>query len=198
MVIGLTGGIATGKSSVASLLVSKGAQVIDVDQIAREAMLPGTVLFDAVIQHFGQTVRNDDGTLHRKKLGNIIFQDEKKRQLLEHLIHPVIRETMIKQIKWYEQKHPNTLIVVDIPLLYEGQYMSLFQEVMVVYAPVHIQLERLMHRDGFSEQEAQWRIDAQLNIEYKKKQAPIVIDNSGSWSKTEKQVTTFCKQKGLL
>ncbi|MEK3828024.1 dephospho-CoA kinase [Paenibacillus sp. FSL K6-1558] len=198
MNIGLTGGIATGKSSVSAYLASKGALLIDADVIAREVMLPGHPVLAAAVQRFGQAILNEDGTLNRKKLGSIVFQHPEERKALEAITHPAIRKEMRERAAAYELKHPDKLVVSDIPLLYESGLEEGFSEVMVVYVPRAVQLERLMNRDQMTQADAEARIAAQMDIERKKERADIVIDNSGSWAQTEKQLELFLTHKGLL
>ncbi|WP_339837473.1 dephospho-CoA kinase [Paenibacillus sp. FSL R7-0272] len=198
MNIGLTGGIATGKSSVSAYLASKGALLIDADVIAREVMLPGHPVLAAAVQRFGQAILNEDGTLNRKKLGSIVFQHPEERKALEAITHPAIRKEMRERAAAYELKHPDKLVVSDIPLLYESGLEEGFSEVMVVYVPRAVQLERLMNRDQMTQADAEARITAQMDIERKKERADIVIDNSGSWAQTEKQLELFLTHKGLL
>ncbi|WP_342417300.1 dephospho-CoA kinase [Paenibacillus sp. FSL R10-2782] len=197
MNIGLTGGIATGKSTVSALLVAKGALLIDADAIAREVMLPGHPVLMAVIQHFGQAVMNSDGTLHRKKLGEIVFEDPAQRQALNDITHPAIREEMRTRMGSYEREHPDKLILADIPLLYESGLESLYDEIMVVYVPRDVQLQRLMLRDGLTEEQAGLRLSAQMDIEQKRSLADIVIDNSGTQAETKQQIDQFWQRKGL-
>lgn len=198
MNIGLTGGIATGKSSVSAYLASKGALLIDADVIAREVMLPGHPVLAAAVQRFGQAILNEDGTLDRKKLGSIVFQHPEERKALEAITHPAIRKEMRERAAAYELNHPDKLVVSDIPLLYESGLEEGFTEVMVVYVPRAVQLERLMNRDQMTQADAEARIAAQMDIERKKERADIVIDNSGSWAQTEKQLESFLTHKGLL
>ncbi|SDL91607.1 dephospho-CoA kinase [Paenibacillus marchantiae] len=198
MNIGLTGGIATGKSSVSAFLASKGALLIDADVIAREVMLPGHPVLAAAVQRFGQAILNEDGTLDRKKLGSIVFQNPEERKALEAITHPAIRKEMRERAALYELEHPDKLVVSDIPLLYESGLEDGFEEVMVVYVPRSVQLERLMSRDGMTAEQADARIDVQMDIEDKKQRADVLIDNSGLWSETEQQLISFLHRKGLI
>jgi len=198
MNIGLTGGIATGKSSVSAFLASKGALLIDADVIAREVMLPGHPVLAAAVQRFGQAILNEDGTLDRKKLGSIVFQNPEERKALEAITHPAIRKEMRERAAVYELEHPDKLVVSDIPLLYESGLEDAFEEVMVVYVPRSVQRERLMSRDEMTAEQADARIDVQMDIEHKKQRADVVIDNSGLWSETEQQIISFLHRKGLL
>ncbi|MDN8589976.1 dephospho-CoA kinase [Paenibacillus sp. 11B] len=198
MNIGLTGGIATGKSSVSAFLASKGALLIDADVIAREVMMPGHPVLAAAVQRFGQAILNEDGTLDRKKLGSIVFQDPEERKALEAITHPAIRKEMRERAAMYELEHADKLVVSDIPLLYESGLEEGFEEVMVVYVPRSVQRERLMSRDAMTVEQADARINVQMDIEDKKQRADVVIDNSGLWSETEQQIISFLHRKGLL
>lgn len=197
MNIGLTGGIATGKSTVARLLTERGAILIDLDGIAREVVEPGQPSLDRIAERFGQAVLNENGTLDRKKLGSIVFADPEERKALEQILHPAIRAVMKERMAFHETADPHKLVVVDVPLLFESKLESYFQEIMVVYVPGDEQLERLMKRDNLSEEEAKKRLEAQMDIEDKKKRADILIDNSGSLACTEQQIERFWREKGL-
>lgn len=195
MNIGLTGGIATGKSTVSSMLTHRGAALVDADQIAREVVLPGEPALLEIAQHFGQAVMQDDGSLNRKALGKIVFADPAKRKQLENILHPRIRSLMLSRMEALEAENPHRLVVVDIPLLYESDLSHYFEQVLLVYVPPEVQLERLMKRDGLTEEEALQRIQNQMPIEKKKRLADIVIDNSGTIEETEKQVEAFLDGK---
>ncbi|WNR43280.1 dephospho-CoA kinase [Paenibacillus roseipurpureus] len=197
MNIGLTGGIACGKSTVSRMLVSRGALLVDADQIARDVVEPGSPVLEQVASHFGQVVIGSDGSLQRKKLGEIIFGSPEARKQLEAILHPPIRARMREQMTSYELEYPTKLVVVDVPLLIESNLVSMFQEIMVVYVPRPVQLERLMARDGLSLETAQLRLDAQMSIEEKRKMADVVIDNSGTLEETNKRVELFWAGKGL-
>lgn len=197
MNIGLTGGIATGKSTVASLLAERGANVIDLDRIAREIVEPGQPALARIAERFGQAVLREDGTLDRKKLGAIVFSDANERKALESITHPAIRAVMKERMAKYEQEEPEKLVVVDVPLLYESRLESYFDHVMVVYVPRDEQLRRLMHRDGISAEDARKRLDAQMDIEEKKSRADIVIDNTGDAEHTKRQIERWMRDRGL-
>jgi dephospho-CoA kinase len=196
MNMGLTGGIACGKSTVASMLVNLGAKLIDADQLAREVVMPGRPALLQIVERFGSQVMLPDGTLNRKALGAIIFNDPIARKDLEAITHPLIRQAMWDQMHQAEEAHIDTLIVVDVPLLYESGLQGYFQKVMVVYVSEKVQLLRLMGRDGLSLEAAELRLQSQMPIEQKKLLADIVIDNSGSLSDTEKQIQLFWQREG--
>jgi dephospho-CoA kinase len=196
MNIGLTGGIACGKSTVASMLVDLGAILIDADKLAREVVMPGRPALQQIAERFGQGLILPDGSLHRKALGEIVFNEPSARKDLEAITHPLIREAMWEQMRQAEAAEPERLVVVDVPLLYESGLQEYFQKVMVVYVPEEVQLKRLMERDAITFEAAQLRLKAQMPIEQKKLLANIVIDNSGDLSDTEQQIHLFWQRKG--
>ncbi|MEK5278814.1 MULTISPECIES: dephospho-CoA kinase [Paenibacillus] len=197
MIIGLTGGIASGKSTVSALLVNKGARLVDADVIAREVMLPGHEVLDAAAKQFGKEILFSDGTLNRAKLGEIVFQDPVALQTLNNLTHPAIRQEIKNRMYSMEQEEPKRLIIVDIPLLFESGLESLFHEIVVVYVPREVQITRLMERNRLSLEEAEARLNAQMDIEQKRNKADYIIDNSGDLAYTEQQVAVFWDRLGL-
>ncbi|TVY06926.1 dephospho-CoA kinase [Paenibacillus cremeus] len=198
MNIGLTGGIACGKSTVAAMLVGRGALLVDADRIAREVVEPGSPVLAQVIERFGADLLQPDGSLHRKKLGERVFGNREALSDLEGILHPPIRATIRARMEEYEMLHPDKLVVVDIPLLYESKLQWMVSQVMVVYVPRSVQLERLMIRDGITEEQAEKRLQSQLPIEDKRAMADMIIDNSGTLQDTERQVDTFWTERGLL
>jgi len=188
--IGLTGGIATGKSTVAGMLAERGATVIDADELARRVVEPGQPAYTAVVERFGSEVVNPDGTLNRGRLGAVVFADPSARRDLERITHSRIGELMQRGIA-DAITHDAPVAVVDIPLLYEATRDDMFEGVLLVYAPRAEQLRRMVSRDGFSEAEATARLDAQLPIEAKRDLATWVIDNSGDLRDTERQVAAW-------
>jgi dephospho-CoA kinase len=197
MNIGLTGGIGCGKSTVSAMLVRRGAILVDADRIAREVVEPGSPTLAKVAERFGQAVLEEDGSLHRKKLGEIVFADPAARKDLEALLHPSIRALMRERMETSEKLYPDKLVVVDVPLLYESGLQAMFEEVMVVYVPREIQLDRLMKRDQLTLEQAETRLQAQMPIELKKERADIVIDNRGTLQETEHLINEFWSGKGL-
>ncbi|MGX4584265.1 dephospho-CoA kinase [Paenibacillus chitinolyticus] len=197
MNIGLTGGIACGKSTVSAMLVRRGAILIDADRIAREVVEPGSPVLAQVAAHFGQDMLLPDGSLHRKKLGETVFGNEEARKALEDLLHPSIRALMKERMAAAEREFPDKLVVVDVPLLYESGLQSMFSSVMVVYVPREVQLRRLMERDGLNAEQAESRLAAQWPIGRKKELADSCIDNSGTLEQTEQLVERFWLQRGL-
>ncbi|MEK4104268.1 dephospho-CoA kinase [Paenibacillus sp. FSL R10-2791] len=197
MIIGLTGGIASGKSTVSALLVNKGARLVDADVIAREVMLPGHEVLAAAAKQFGKEILFSDGTLNRAKLGEIVFQDPVALQTLNNLTHPAIRQEIKNRMYSMEQEEPKRLIIVDIPLLFESGLETLFHEIVVVYVPREVQITRLMERNRLSLEEAEARLNAQMDIEQKRNKADYIIDNSGDLAYTEQQVAVFWDRLGL-
>ncbi|WP_391571741.1 dephospho-CoA kinase [Cohnella sp.] len=197
MNIGLTGGIATGKSTVAKLLTERGAKLIDLDKIAREVVEPGQPALHAIAERFGQAVLQPDGSLDRKKLGAVVFSDLEERKALEAITHPAIRAVMKERMTRYEAEEPDRLVVVDVPLLFESKLESYFEQVMVVYVPRETQLRRLIERDALTPEEAEKRLAAQMDIEEKKRRADILIHNTGTPEDTDRQIDRFWREKGL-
>ena len=189
-ILGLTGSIATGKSSVSKSFLAAGFPVVDADLGARAVVEPGTPGLADIVAHFGAAFLLADGSLDRKKLGSVIFADKEKRALLDRLMKNHIREWIhSEKEKWASEGH--ALIVLDIPLLFEAGYEKECDGVMVVYVPEALQLQRLMARDHLTETEARQRIRSQLPIEEKKKRGNFVIDNSGTPEDTERQLQNW-------
>jgi dephospho-CoA kinase len=187
-IIGLTGGIATGKSTVAAMLADRGAGVVDADRIAHEVVEPGTAGLEAVLGAFGHEVVTSSGELDRSRLAGIVFADAARRHQLEALTHPLIRARIIDQVAALELAEP-PLIAVDVPLLYEGGLQTDFPDgVLLVYADAATQLRRLRQRDGLSDAAGRERLAAQLPIEEKRDLATWVIDNGGGRADTEAAV----------
>lgn len=197
MNIGLTGGIASGKSTVSKMLVRLGALLIDADRIAREVVMPGSPVLAEVAAHFGQEVLNEDGTLNRKRLGEIIFHDPAEREKLDSLMHPPIRQQMKDRMREHASRDPNSMIVVDVPLLYESGLESMFDEVVVVYVPESVQIARLMERNQLPREEAIRRLQSQMPLEKKRERADVVIDNQGTIDETMRQVEQYWRSKGF-
>lgn len=195
MIIGLTGGIACGKSTVAAMLVARGAALVDADQVAREVVMPGEAALSAVVRQFGQAVLAEDGTLNRSALGQLVFGDREQLKKLEAILHPAIRERMQARLRRYEAEDPARLAIADIPLLYETGQADSYPGVLVVYVPQALQLERLLARSPeMTEEQARSRIALQMDIEEKRRRADWVIDNSGTLAETEQQVAAFLRE----
>jgi len=193
-VIGLTGGIATGKSTVSAILENAGAVIIDADRIARQVVKKNLPAYRQIVDAFGENVLLPDGEIDRTALGNLIFNDPRKKQLLNSIVHPHVQKESNRQLKQIEKSDPDALVILDIPLLYETGMHSNLSEVIVVYAPEHIQVKRLMQRDHISQEDALARIRSQMPIEQKKSLATTVIDNSGTLEHARKQTLKIFKR----
>ena len=185
-VLGLTGGIGSGKSMVAEMFARLGAVVIDADKLAREVVEPGQPALEEIAAAFGPQVLLPDGRLDRPKLGDIIFADPAQRAKLDAITHPRIRARMEEEIK-ARRSGPGVLIV-DIPLLYENDRGRSVERVIVVWVDPLTQLRRIRERDGLTADAARQRIAAQMPLEAKRARADHVIDNSGSRAETQAQV----------
>ncbi|KMK74568.1 dephospho-CoA kinase [Alkalihalobacillus pseudalcaliphilus] len=187
IIIGLTGGIASGKSTVSNFLREKGIPIVDADKIARMVVEPGEYALEEIVRTFGKEVLTAAGGLNRKKLGQIVFQDPNAREKLNKIVHPAVRQRMVHEKNIWLQEG-NKIIVLDIPLLYENDLFHLINKVLLVYVDKQTQLQRLMARDGSTEKEAQQRIQAQWPLKDKLDRADAVINNGGSLKETEKQL----------
>lgn len=186
--IGLTGGLASGKSLVARVFKSLGCALIDTDAIARDVVVPGTEGWQAVVKEFGQQILTENNTLDRPKLAGIIFTDAGRRQILNSILHPFIISSVRQQIAEIGAREPDALVVVDVPLLIECGLQDDFDEVIVVWTPREAQIKRLMERDGLPEAEARQRLAAQLPLDQKRAYATFVVKNDADQKKTEAQV----------
>jgi dephospho-CoA kinase len=193
-VIGLTGGIATGKSTVSAMLKTAGAIVIDADRIARAVVKKGLPAYREIVAEFGAEVLLPDGEINRNMLGDIIFKDHQKKKLLNSIVHPHVNKEANRQIRQIQKTHPHAVIVLDVPLLIEAGMRNNLSEIIVVYTPQDIQIQRLMQRDHISEADALARVKSQMPIEEKKQQATIVIDNSGAIENTRRQTLDIFKR----
>ncbi len=192
--VGLTGGIATGKSTVARILREAGAHVIDADRIAREAVGRGRPAWRDIVDHFGKGVLRPDGEIDRARLGDIIFNDPDQQAALNRIVHPRVFTDIETRRARIAETAPRAVVVLDIPLLFEAGNRRDLAEIIVVYAPQRVQLTRLMARDGLSERDALARIRSQMPIEEKKKRATRVIDNSGDLAATRRQALALYRE----
>ena len=186
-IVGLTGGISSGKSTVSSYFKQLKIPVIDADEVARKVVKPNSQGAIEIRKAFGSDVFEEDGSLNRQKLGALIFSNAENRQKLDDLLQPLIKIMILDEIEEYHQKGEN-MIVLDLPLLFEKQYEELCEEIIVVYVPKELQLERLMRRNQYTKQEALSRIDSQLSIEEKRKRATVLLDNQGTIQQLYQQV----------
>lgn len=184
----LTGSIGTGKSAVANMLAEMGAHIIDTDLIAREVVEPGQPALADIAEYFGREVLNPDGTLNREAVRDRIIRDPEKRAKLNAITHPRINAIVMDRIGEYSRTRDGMPIIIDVPLLYESGWDRFFPDAILVYAPVPVQVERLMARDRLDRQTAELTIAAQMSIEDKKGRARFVIDNSGGLENTRRLV----------
>lgn len=191
--VGLTGGIATGKSAVSELLRSQGIAVIDADQVAREVVAPGTPGLSEVLSRFGSHLRKADGSLDRKALGASVFGNKKNLMDLENILHPLIQHR-VKLLKEELVQAHVPLAFYDVPLLFEKKMAGQFDSTVLVWCTPEQQVERLMKRDGLNRAEADRRIAAQISILEKKKLAHHLIDNSKSLSHLAAEVGKVLKE----
>jgi dephospho-CoA kinase len=185
--IGLTGGIASGKSTVAKLLAAHGAETIDADQVARDVVLPGTAGLDAVVAEFGEGVLTGDGELDRTTLGKIVFPDPQKRIKLEAILHPLIKIRTSELIS----ESSREIVVYAVPLLVEANVDYPFDFIVTVEAGEDNQLERLVRSRGLSAEEAKERISSQATRQQREARADFVLDSSGTHEQLAKQVDTL-------
>lgn len=190
--IGLTGGIASGKSTVSKMIQEAGIALIDADVFAREALDPGETAYDKVVAHFGENILGSDGSVDRKKLGSIIFNDTNERNVLNGIVHPAVRQKMNKKKDAY-QREGRSAVVLDIPLLFESRLTKTVDRILLIYVNEITQFKRLMARDGLTKQEALSRIRSQTSLYKKCDAADAVIDNGGTVAETRRQLDDVLK-----
>ncbi len=188
LLLGVTGGIASGKSTVANMLAKLGAATIDFDQLSRIVVEPNQPAWREIVAYFGQDIILPNRNIDRPKLSRIVFQDPEKRKKLERLVHPPIFAEFLKKLKELALNPENKIIQVITPLLLEANLQNFFHKILLVYIPPEMQIERLMKRDQISREMAQKMLAAQWPIDKKRNYADFVVDNSGSLMETEKQV----------
>lgn len=195
MVLGLTGSLGSGKSTVARMIEeAAGAPVIDADEITHRLQAPGGQAYLGILDVFGEQVLLPDGTLNRRALAALIFEDSQKRQLLNSIVHPLVRAEEERLLKQHQHA---PLVVLMVPLLYEVGMENLADKVMVVVADDEVRFERLQARSGMSREEARNRLAAQMPQHEKAARADFVIDNSGALEATRKQVLDVLQQLGI-
>ena len=185
--IGLTGGIASGKSTVSDMLRQLGAWIVDADKLARKVVEPGQPAWQDIVAIFGEGILLHDGHLNRKAVGDMIFGDERMRQQLEAITHPRIRQAASEQLKEAALRDLS-IVVLDVPLLIEVGWTDMVDTIWVVYVNSQVQIERLMARDGLDREQAIARIASQMRLQDKLQYANVVIDNSNSLEETRQQV----------
>jgi dephospho-CoA kinase len=193
LLIGLTGGIATGKSTVADILKDLGAAIIDFDLLARSVVEPGKQSWQLITEFFGNNILNPDNTINRKKLSDIVFNDPLKREKLELYTHPFIWDEFIRQVKSSITLDEKAIILAVAPLLIEGKMQGLFMKNIVVYSSPDIQVNRLMTRDGITQKMANKILGSQMPIDDKVKYGDFIINNEGSIEDVVKEVTDLWK-----
>jgi len=193
-IIGLTGGIATGKSTVAGFMTEAGLIVIDADQLSREAVLPGSAALKRIVERFGGQVLQPDGGLDRRKLADVVFSDPEQRRVLEEILHPEIRRLAEERI--YQARLNGAAIVIYMaPLIIEAGATDRVDEIWVVTVRPDIQIERLMKRNGIGRDEATRIIASQMPLPEKERFGRIVIDNSGPIEETRQRVRELCRRE---
>ncbi|MBO1580833.1 dephospho-CoA kinase [Bacillus sp. XF8] len=197
IVIGLTGGIASGKSTVSQMFRDLHIPVIDADIIAREVVEQGKEAYKEIVEVFGEEILQADGELDRPKLGSIVFHNEEKRLRLNKIVHPAVRKEMNVQKDMYIKEGVQA-VVLDIPLLFESKLTTLVDQILVVAVAPSTQLERLMKRNGFIEKEAKARIDSQMSLAEKVTLADKVIYNDGTIAETKAQLQIILKEWNII
>lgn len=200
IVVAVTGTIGSGKSAAARLLAKSGAAIIDADLLAREAVAPGSNALAEIVAHFGQGFLQADGTLNRKELASLVFADEQARAKLESIVHPEVRRLFLARLA--EQKDvvergaaPSPLILYIVPLLFESKLpREGFDAVAVVAAPREVCLQRIIQRDGCTRDAAEKKLNSQIPIDEKIREADFIIRNDGSWEDLERETTKFLKE----
>lgn len=193
-IIGLTGAIACGKSSIADELRNFGAKTLDIDKVTKELLEYGGSLYSSYVQHYGSIVVNEDGQLNKKVIADIIFNDENERQWINSVAHPVLLNRT-RDFLTQCAADGEFLVVLEVPLLFEAGWDSLVDEVWAVYIPRKLQIKRLMARDGMTQQEAVARINAQMSADEIAARADIVIDTGQLKIKILKQILNLMRKR---
>lgn len=194
LIVGLTGGVASGKTAVSRVLREEGAYIIDADQIARELVQPHKPAWNELVRAFGKEILQEDGSIHRRKLADKVFTDPEQRKALNQILHPRIKEEMDRRTKEIGQKDPEAIVVIDAPLLVElGVYRKVDQLIVITSTQMQ-QMERLKERDGRSPEEALRLFSSQMPVEEKVKLADFVIRNEGSLEETKKRAKEVFKE----
>lgn len=194
IIIGLTGGIGSGKSSVAEMFKDEGAYVIDFDYLARVVVEPDAPAWRDIVDYFGPEILFPDRTLNRSKLAEIVFSDAQSRKALEGFTHPRIFEKRDTLLKGIEKKNPNAIVIVDVPLLFELSLNKNFDKIILVYVSRDVQIERAIKRNPLLKEEVEKRLKAQINIEKKKLLSDYIINNEGSLKNTRDQVRKIIRE----
>lgn len=196
IIVGLTGGIASGKSTVSNMLKAMEMTVIDADVESRLAVEIGEPAYRQIIAEFGRNVIQQDGAIDRIKLASVIFHDEQKRQLLNQIVHPEVRKRMNRQ-KEAAIARGEKIVFLDIPLLFESQLTDMVDKTILVYVDLDVQLKRLVERNNLTMEEAEARIHSQMSLSEKVHLADKVINNNGSPSETKRQLIEILLEWGI-
>ena len=186
LVLGLTGNIGCGKSSVSTIFMENNIKVVDADIVARQ-IFDDKNLLNEVFSTFGKSIRNQDGSLNRRALGNIVFNDDEKLILLNNLTHPKIKENILKKVEKYKTQGKK-IVAIDAALLIEDNYLPYIQKLILITCRKEIQINRIIARDNCTKEEAISRINSQMSQEEKVKFADYIIDNSNSFEELQKKV----------
>ncbi|WP_440870305.1 dephospho-CoA kinase [Staphylococcus shinii] len=195
-VIGLTGGIASGKSTVSELLTAHGFKVVDADIASRQAVGKGTKGLTRVKEVFGDEAIDEDGNMNRSYVGEVIFNQPEKRLILNEIVHPIVRDIMEKEKAIYLGQGYN--VIMDIPLLFENDLQETVDEVWLVYTSESIQIDRLMERDDLSMEEAKARVYSQISIDKKRRMADHVIDNRDTKLELKQNLEDLLLEEGYI
>ena len=198
LTVGLTGGIASGKSAASSIFIELGARLIDADSVARSLVAPDSSLLQEIVDTFGREILVEGGGLDRRKLGDIVFNDKAKRRTLEGILHPAIAEETDGRIAVLKKVHPEGVIIVDAALMIEAGRHKRYEKLVVVHVDEKTQIERLVERDGLSVEAAEERIATQMPLDEKRGYADYVIDNSGAPEELRRQVEEVYKRLKAL
>jgi dephospho-CoA kinase len=196
-IIGLTGGIASGKSTVATIIKEWGFPVVDADVVAREVVQIGQEAYMKIVEAFGEAILHPDGSLNREKLGHIIFNKEEERKRLNEIVHPAVRERMNYLKNQYISKGYK-VVVLDIPLLFESKLTSIVDKTLLVYVEEEVQLKRLMERNQYSDKEAMARIKSQMPLSEKLQMTDYYISNNGTIEETKVQLENLFQDWGII
>lgn len=197
LIIGLTGGIASGKSTVSKMLEELGLAIVDADKIAHQVVEVGKPAYTEIVRVFGERVLQPDLNINRPELGSIIFNDKQKREMLNSIVHPEVRKEMLQQADSHI-KNGAKAVILDIPLLFESKLTHMVQKTILVYVDEDVQLKRLMLRNGYTEAEAKARISSQMPLVEKKSLADVVLDNNSSIDHTREQLLLILKKWDII
>ena len=192
ILVGLTGGIGSGKSTAAGMFKDEGADIIDFDLLARTVVEPGKPAWRKIVEYFGPNFLNPDGSINRAALGKVIFSEDTSRKALEDFVHPMILKERDRLVEKIRNKNPSSVVIVDFPLLFELGMDRDFDKTVLVYAPSDVQIKRVMQRDGLSKEEVEKRLKAQMPIDEKRRLSDYIIDAETTFAVMRHQV------KGIL